>query len=479
MRRHARFASLAFLAVVFCTNRANAAGLYTSDRGVRPLGRGGAYVAGADDGGSIWYNPAGLADAGSTLFGDAAWVNFGSEFTRQTQVADSAGTLRNYQYPKVKGTTPFLPIPTLAATYNFGANKEYTLAVGLYAPYASITTYPSTVEGQPAPQRYSLISLDGSMLVVTGAYFAFKPVEQFRIGIGLEALVGTFNTKVTFSASPSDRLIGAPEQPEYDALSQLKVGPIVSPTGTAGMTIVPEKHVRIGLSGHLPIWVDAPASVQVRLPTAAPFDRAYQQGDEGRVKFKLPAILRAGVEVRADLGANDTKIRGEVSYVHEFWSMHDSIDVVAKDIRLYNITGFPSPFGVAPISIPRNFQDTNSVRLGGELSTKAIFKENQTDFRAGIGYESSAIPREWVSPLTYDANKINIGIGGSIHVGEHMRMDAMGSLVLLEDTNVDPGEAKVPRVNPVKGNPTATEAVNGGHYSARALILGVGGQYKF
>jgi hypothetical protein len=37
----------------------------------------------------------------------------------------------------------------------------------------------------------------------------------------------------------------------------------------------------------------------------------------------------------------------------------------------------------------------------------------------------------------------------------------------------------VPRVNPVRGNPTATEKINGGEYSARALVLGVGVNYKF
>src|SRR4051794_15337105 len=58
------------------------AGLYFSDRGVRPLGRGGAFVAGADDISSIWYNPAGLADAGPSLMGDFAWLHFTSDYTR-------------------------------------------------------------------------------------------------------------------------------------------------------------------------------------------------------------------------------------------------------------------------------------------------------------------------------------------------------------------------------------------------------------
>ena len=58
-------------------------------------------------------------------------------------------------------------------------------------------------------------------------------------------------------------------------------------------------------------------------------------------------------------------------------------------------------------------------------------------------------------------------------------MDAVGSLVLLNGTTVDPAEAEVPRVNPVRGNPTAGEAINGGDYSARAIVLGVGLNYKF
>lgn len=457
---------------------AQAAGLYTSDRGVRPLGRGGAFVAGADDLGAIWYNPAGLADAGSGLLADFSWMNFSAEYTRQTQVVDANGTLRNYSYPGVKGTTPFLPIPTIAGSYNFGSEKQYTLAFGVFAPYSSIASYPLSIDGQPSPQRYSLVSLDGSLLAVVGGYFAWKPTERFRIGFGVETLVGTFKSKVVFSASPSDRLISSPEDPQYDALSQLSVGPIIAPSGNLGVIGAVTKNIRLGASFQLPFWVNAPATIQVRLPTAAPFDKAYQDGEDARVKFMLPPILRFGAEYRTDLG-NENAIRVEGSYVREFWSVHESIDIRSENIRLYDITGFPSPFGVAPISMPRNFQDSNSFRLGAEYSTRSLFPSNRTDFRLGLNYETSAIPREWVTALTYDANKLTIGAGGSIHVAPHWRMDAVAALVMLGSTTVDPSEAMVPRVNPVKGNPTQTEAINGGSYSASALILGVGAQYTF
>ena len=478
MKLRAPLLGLTLLASALSAASADAAGLYTADRGVRPLGRGGAFVAGADDLGAIWYNPAGLADAGTTLFIDLAWMNFSSEYTRKTQVTDAGGTVRTYQYPKVDGTTPFLPIPTLGGTYNFGPEKQYTLGFGVLAPMASIASYPLTVGGQPAPSRYSLVSLDGSALAVAGAYFAYKPIEQIRIGLGLQALVGKFASRVVFSASPPDRLISAPEDPQYDSLSQLTVGPIVAPSGNFGIVAVPDKHLRLGLSGQLPFWINAPATINVRLPSAAVFDKAHQEGEDARVRFKLPPILRAGVELRTDLGDEST-LRMELAYVREFWSLHESIDVRPENVKLYNITGFPSPFGVAPISLPRHFKDSNSFRLGAEYSTKSIFTSNRTDLRAGISYETSGIPEEWVSPLTYDANKVVGGLGASLYAGEHWRLDAVGALVLLDGTNVPPETARVPRVNPVQGNPTATEAVNGGEYSARAIILGVGAQYKF
>jgi len=462
---------------MLASSQADAAGLFMTDRGVRPLGRGGAFVAGADDLGAIWYNPAGLADAGSAVLVDFSWLNFGSEYTRRTSVTDAAGTVRTVESPTVKGSTPFLPIPTIAGSYNFGKKKEFTLAAGILAPYTAIASYPLTVDAQPASSRYSLVSLEGSALVVAGGFIAYKPIEQFRVGIGLQALVGNFNSSVVFSSSPPDRLIGAPEDPQYDAFSQLKAGPIVAPSGNAGIIAVPSEPIRLGLSGQLPFWINAPAKIQVRLPTAAPFDRARQEGEDAHVRMTLPAIARIGAEYRTNTG-EDSRLRVELAYVREFWSMFKSIDIRPDNIKLYDITGFPSPFGVAPITLPKNFQDSNSFRLGGEYSLKNLIKDYWIDLRAGVSFETSGVPKEWVSPQVYDANKVVASIGGGLHIGEHWRMDALGALVLLNSVDLDPKDAKVPRVNPVQGNPVATEPINGGSYSGKAIILGVGVNYK-
>lgn len=457
-----------------------AAGLYFSDRGVRPLGRGGAFVAGADDLGAIWYNPAGLVDAPSGILFDASWLHYTSEFSRQTIATSATGTQFVQSFPQVNGSTPVLPIPTLAGSLRFGDRQQYAVALGIFAPMVPVTSYPQTISNadgstSPAPQRYSLVSLDGSALVVTGAWFAWKPIDELRIGAGFEALVGTFKSTVDFSACPQDNIICAGEQPDYDAFSQLTVGPIFAPSGNAGATYVPSEHLRIGVSGQLPFVVDAPAKVDVRLPNAVLFDNAYQQGDDARVKFELPAVFRAGVEVRPLDKQHDLRI--EATYVHEFWSEHQSIDITPSDILLYHVTSLPNPFAVSSISIPRGGQDSNSVRLGGEYMIP--IDDYRLQVRAGVGWESSGIQEAYVSPLTIDSSKVTAAIGGGLYVGKHWRFDAVLAHVFASDVTVTPQEAAVPRVNPVQGNPTAQTAVNGGHYSARADVVGVGLQFLF
>ena len=452
---------------------ARAAGLYFTDRGVRPLGRGGAFVAGADDLNATWYNPAGLADAGSSFLLDAAVLNFSSTFTRQSNVTSASGTVYTDGFSPVTGSTKFLPIPTIGGSYAVG---PVTLALGAFAPYTAVASYPLTMnDGSAAPSRYSLVSLDGSALVVTGLWAAYKPAKWIRIGLGVEALVGNFDSTVVFSACPPSSLVCAAEDPQYDAFSQLKVGPIFSPSGNGGITVVPEKHVRIGISGQLPFSIDAPATVTVRLPNAPEFDGASQQGTNAHVKFNLPAIFRMGVEGRFNAGPGQVRVEG--TYEREFWSDHQSIDIIPDNITLVGVKSFPSPFAVSPISIPRNFQDSNSFRLGGEYTF--LMAGYGFDVRTGINYETSAIPTAYLSPLTVDMNKVFWGLGGSLHIAKHWRFDLMYGHVFASSVYVDPAAAAVPKVNPVQGNPAPSERVNGGSYTATADVFGLGMNYQF
>src|SRR3954453_10223575 len=124
--RRTIFVSWAALAVALSAGSdARAAGLYFSDRGVRPMGRAGAFVAGADDLGAIHYNPAGLADAGSSILVDFAWLRFQNEYTRELSIVDADNTVRTVTSPTVRGTSPIIPIPTIAGS--LALNEQWTI----------------------------------------------------------------------------------------------------------------------------------------------------------------------------------------------------------------------------------------------------------------------------------------------------------------------------------------------------------------
>ncbi len=372
------FAVASCVAVVASSAAASGAGLYFSDRGVRPVGRAGAFVAGADDLGSIWYNPAGLAFAGNAVLADMSWLRFSSSFQRRSLVRDPAtgeSTVQGTNYfPEVSGTSPVLPLPTLAISNDLGAGEKWNFAAGVLAPYSALTSYPETdvqFNGRsvPPPQRYSLYTLDGSALAILGLWASHKPSDNFAIGAGIQMMVGTFASRLAFSACPPDRLICAQEDPAYDAVTQLTVGPIVAPSGNAGFIAKvfssDTAEVRIGGSAQLPFWINAPASVKLRLPTAAVFRDASVEGDSARVKFKLPAIVRLGIETR--LG-KQKQTRLELAVFYEAWSMHDQISISPSGdgIKLRNVTGFPDPYTVGELAQARGFRDTFSLHAGVE-----------------------------------------------------------------------------------------------------------------
>ena len=468
------------LASVTVSSSADAAGLYFSDRGVRGLARGGAFIAGADDAGAIYYNPAGLSYAGEQFLFDASWLRYQGTYRRQSELVqtdpntgDPTGATDIYTHPEVEGTSPILPIPTLAYSNPLGLDdKGFNFAIGLWAPYAAITSYPETVGGRPAPQRYSLLTLDGSALAIAGLYASYQPIEELSFGLGVEMLAGFFEASVAFSACVPDRFLCAPEQPDYDAATRLRVGPITAPSGVAGIIVSPIEDLRLGLSYHLPFNIESEATVDVRLPSAAVFDSASQGGNKADVQFDLPSKISAGIEYR---GLPNTRI--ETAFVYEPWSVHDAITLKPRNITLNNVEAFPPEYELGQITLERGFQDAWSWRLGGEYSLD--LDDYILDMRAGFMYETSAIPPEYLSATTVDLDKIVIGLGGGLHIGK-WRFDGLIAFVMGQQTKVSTDEAQIAQVLPLRANPPERENyINAGTYEASALVLGVGLRYQF
>jgi len=238
--------------------------------------------------------------------------------------------------------------------------------------------------------------------------------------------------------------------------------------------------VRVGISYQLPYFIDSPAKFQTRLPSADVFEKATIEGEDARVTFKLPWVFRIGVEARPL-----PRTRAELAFVYEKWSMHDRIQVTPDDTVLRNVALFPPTYRVGSITLDRNFQDAWSIRAGGEHAID--IGRYRLDARAGIAYEKSAVPASHLSVLTVDMDKITVAVGGGLHIGPRWRFDGLLAVVFPKTVEVDPNEAALYKVNPVRSNrqtgadgrPLDDTPINAGTYTARALVLGLGLRYQF
>lgn len=459
-------ASAVVLCVLFGHAEARAGGLYLGDRGVRPMGRGFAFVAGADDPGALWYNPAGLAHSGQQVLLDASMTAFRGQFTR---IDGGGNTL-----PTVETRPTPIPIPTLGYTDDFGLDR-FTFGAGVLAPNSVLFDWPSQVRvdgnARPAPQRYSLLSLHGTALaeLVVGA--AWRPLPELSIGITPGLLVGKFQSRVVVSAC--DRAICTqPENPEYDSPVEVHM-PVVEPTLTLGATYDTDA-VRLGLSMKMPVTIDGDATLRVRLPRAALFDGAYLDGDTASFTMDLPFILRLGAELRS---FEDTRV--EASVVYERWSRQQSLRIRPKNVWIRDVVGI-GDYQMGTVEVPRNMNDVFSIRLGGVY--KGIL-DGRFELRAGLLFETSAFDDAYLTPLTLDSTKVIASLGASVEVMEGIWIDASYGHVFMFDRQVRGSQVPQPnaiRPPPMQDEPPPTGPVHvgNGDYQMEADMFGLGVRWE-
>lgn len=436
---------------------ARAGGMYITDRGTRPLGRGFAFVAGADDAGALWYNPAGLAFAGEQFFLDTTITLFEGDFAR----VDSGGT----RLPTVSTTPPILPIPMIAYTNSLGL-EHFNFGAGVLVPNLVPFAWPEEIDAggrpAPAPQRYSLISLDGSALahIVIGA--SWQPTPELSIGASFQLIAGRLLARTALSAC--DGVICAqPENPEFDSMSEVDLA-VVTPTVSAGI-IYDTGMVRLGASVQAPHWIYGPASIRVRLPTASVFDGAWVDGDSGSMSLPMAWMLRVGAEVRPM-----RELRVEGSVVLEGWGIQQEMTISPSDVYMRDVRAL-GDYQVGDISIPRHMNNVWSFRLGGEYDLGPV------TVRAGANYETTGFDDEYLTALTLDSNKLIVGLGASVEVSKGIFIDASYGHVFLEDREVT--TSRVPQANPIRPPAPDPVYIGNGTYTMEANMFGVGMRWTF
>jgi long-chain fatty acid transport protein len=433
---------------------AGAGGMFLPGRGVRPMARGGAFTAGADDLNALAYNPAGLADMLTLspdgdrwhLLLDVGVIKQNVDFTR----VDSGGMVQ----PTVHNLGSPTPIPTLGVAYRL--RDDLVGAIGLFAPYTSVPSYP--LDG---PQRYSLVNLDGTVIATTEGALAWQPSPHLRIGAGLQLVILDFSSIVVFSGCPH-LIICTPEDRDFDAAAQIRDFAIV-PSGNAGVQGIWD-GLRVGFSVQLPVWVSSVASVRVpALPKSAYFDAAHVEGDQATLSFTLPLVARAGLEVRPARG-----IRAEVEVDYEAWSMHDAITITPQNIRIVGSPG-TDVYQMSTMTVGRHFEDTFSLHFGAEWAPNGWLT-----LRLGYAYEPSAVPPAYMSVLSPDGDKTLLSAGLGVSFGK-WRLDGMYTHVIQDPRDVTGSRDYA--LNPIR--PPSQTPIGNGHYDVSGDILGAGLQTSF
>lgn len=229
---------LASAAICAGAPEARAGGMLLSVRGVRTVERAGALIAGSDDADSLWLDPAGLAH----LAGDG----------RTELLFDVAYVGQDVDHPdRWWGNR-------LAAVSNQQSGS----------PDSTATTTARSVTRQSASR-----ARPSSIYMTFGA--AYRVTDRLRIGATVTDVVPRVVARMVLSGCPG-QTVCAPEDPDFDALTQDTQTDYISPSGSIGL-----QH-------------DV-----ARPPRSAFLEGARVVGSESEVSFTFPPQRFApGVELR-------------------------------------------------------------------------------------------------------------------------------------------------------------------------------------
>lgn len=445
------------LAIAAFATDAFAAGFYLPGRGVKPLGRGGAYVASGEQNlNSLWYNPANLGGMERVqLTIDLGLIGLIFKHTRAPREMPN-GELRTYD--EIRNEAPPKVDPQLLIGGPLGL-EGLSWGFGIYAPYLAGHTFPAD-----GPQRYVLVDNDTSLALIMHLAVAYQLGDNFRIGAGFQNMPAKF--QLVNVASGYTGLFGDPEDADLDILTRITLTDYWVPSGNIGVWVKLSEQLQAGISGQLPfVFATKSAKLETRLPSHPEFQNAEVQGDTLSGSLKFPPVIRAAMRFKFD------PVDFEVGGTWEGWSILSEIAASPNDITVTNLPGLGT-IPVGPLTVPLEWEDTFSVNVGGEWKLNDAFTPS-----AGYVYEKGAIPDQTYSVFLADGNKHVLSIGGNLKIGENLSLDAAFATYIIPTRTIT--NSKWRQINPTDDEGKVTLVVGNGVYQQTYVAGGLGVNYRF
>ncbi|MEO1334933.1 MAG: outer membrane protein transport protein [Myxococcota bacterium] len=441
------------LTVVVGEAPANAAGFYIADVGARGLGRGGAFVAAPDSLLAASYNPAGLSLLrGLHIEASIAAVQLNAEISRQCPCLDPAtdATLESLFAP-ANTSTP-LAIPYVAIGYGFDWLNSH-VAIAAWEPNSGRNTWgdiPDTsvgeelfrLQSEAQSQRYSAFEVANFEANVALSY-AFEPLPKLRVGVS--GFLFFSGSDQSLSVWANSNLFAQPaENTNFDVPLDVRLPPTSGFGWGAGLSYEILPGLSIGTSFRAERRVKGEGTLDAQLPIFfLSFEDARIEGDAVDIELNIAPIWRGGIQYRWP-----EVLTVEAAVVWEGWSTHDRIVARPRNVQV-KIPSSPNPLVIPELILPRDWNDTWSLRLGGEVHAVPW-----VDLRWGYFFESSAVPASTVSAARIDRPKHGFSLGAA-YTWRGLTMELSATYVHLVPISIGDSQLRVTGVFPVESDGTS------------------------
>ncbi len=419
-RRRKEFAGLLLIGALWGagTAVASASGFELDTYGIKQLGAGLAGAAAyAPDPSALAYNPATVsALSGTRVSGSVTAVQLHGEFSGSAYDRLTGQPVAGGNGGNLGGT---YAIPALFATTRL--SPRWTVGVGLYSKYDTVTSYKSGWTG-----RYNAL-LSDIKAVNLNPVVAFRVTPTLSVGAGL--YVQYFKARLTNAVD----LSGGKAPGAYDVISDLH-GHDITAGATLGLAWQPRPGTRLGLS--------------------------YRTADTARVKgsLVLPPVAGGAQSATVHVAMPDEVIAGVSQAVGPRLTLLGGVEwfgwgrFQALHIHLQN---------GGKVNIAEDYH--NSWRLSAGAAWQL---DPRWTVRAGLAFDQSPVRSPGRDARVPDSNRVELTVGASYAASRHWRFDAGYMHVFFNNAGINHLD-------------TSGAYRLQGSYSVRSDLLGVQANYRF
>lgn len=453
-----RFLAL-FVAIASLPSAARAQGYFAGSKGARVAGRGGAFVAKADDLSAVELNPAGLAKMPGWTFQLSNRFSYNSVSYQRDPTTDTGqpgNPVVSFQ-PVSNGSAGQALDPLLGVAYGVG---DWGFALAAYSP-PGIARLSFPIDGA---QRYMMVSRDAEILNYT-ASVAYKFKEIFGVGATAQWI---HVPKLQYS-QVVDGFPGAEVNPvasQYDMLSTVSGSDTFTFAAILGGWVKPVKFLEFGLSGQVvPASIQADSTLGIT-PISPSFSdvtltRDGYPANDVKLVLPLPMIARLGARYLGE--AFDI----ELDATYQTWSRVQDFVLYSNGLlgTLHDTAGYEvDTIAVGDVVIEKRWQDSFTLQLGGDVRVV----EDKLTLRGGLGYES-AVARPAFANVDFSTGQhMSAAVGGSLFLGQ---FEIALAYALRHQLPVYVSEAEGQVFQEKPGSTQPPPVVNAGSYYATSHFL--------